>query len=272
LKPSKFALYSHNNLSEKGFYFEAEDSECTIDSPNTLTIKAPQINIKNEAEDGTVSGTITDLVQTVNNLNGGGGGGNGSNGKYSQICKAINDGQVRVDGDNSSIPEGVSVISGSSQGSLTFTPSELSLGSSYHVKIGGIISMQHNQGRKLRFTYKLMGPDTNDTNDDTIIYTSQINDEDLEVENKNSAEYVYESELDFTVYNTGTNGELYANGQILYVNETQVETSIKGTSSEKYTTLDLSQNLTLDIEISWEPNADSNEYIINKMVRVTRMF
>ena len=265
LKPSRFALYSSDNLSEKGFLFEATDSECTIDSPNVLTIKAPQINLENEDENGTVSGIITDLVQTVNNLN----CGTASNGKYSQICRAINNGQVRVDGDNSAIPQGVSIISGSAQGSLTFTPSELSLGSSYHIKIGGVISMQHNQGRKLRFTYKLMG---SDTNDDTIIYTSQINDEDLEVENKNSTEYVYESELDFTVYKTGTSGELYANGQILYVNETQVETSIKGSSSEKYTTLDLSQNLTLDIEISWEDEADSNEYIINKMVRVTRMF
>ena len=192
------------------------------------------------------------------------GGGGGSNGKYSQIClppdsgQTSGNGQVIIDGKESS---SVSVIDGNSVGSLTFTPTELSLGASYHVKFAGTITSDSKE--KINMTVYL---------GNTIIFSTKVDSTDIEIENLTNKTYVYECEFDFTIIKTGSNGKIYSNGQILYVKGSNPN-SLRGSSAElEVDNIDLSSNLDADIKIMWIDSNDTDEKIINKMVRITKMY
>lgn len=192
-------------------------------------------------------------VSLLNNL---GGIASGSNGKYSQICLP-NDGEVKIDG---SLQESVSIISGTGIGSLTFTPLELVLGASYHVKFAGRIS---SDSKELINMTAYLGDDT--------LYTTEIDSTDIKIENLGGQSYVYECEFDLTVIESGLSGKIYSNGQLFYVKGTG-QNSLRGSSNEYILNKDLTSNLDMDIKIQWITGADSSEYILNKMVRITRMF
>jgi hypothetical protein len=195
-------------------------------------------------------------------------GGGGTNGKYSQIClppdegKTSGNGQVMINGDNTDETTAISIVDGNSIGSLIFTPSDLSLGASYNIKIAGAIKT-NSQNMGLNISFYL------GTN---LIYSTRIYDEDIQIDNLNDTNYVYECETDFTIYESGSTGKLYSNGQIFYVRGTNQD-NLRGSSSElEVNGIDLSANLALDIKIKWETSADIGEQITNKMFRVTRMF
>jgi hypothetical protein len=225
------------------------DVKDTIDMHNNNIINVSNINLS-----------------TINNLpyqN----GTTSSNGKYSQIClppdagQKSGNGQVIIDGDNTDTNTAVSIIDGTAYGSLVFTPAELSLGSSYHAKIGGLIT-SNTQNMELNISVYLGS---------TVIYTTAINNEDIQIDNLSSVNYTYECDLDFTVNRIGTNGHIYCNGQVLYVTGRN-NNDLRGSSSEQETELDLSSNLIMDIKMRWETAADTDEIVTNKMVRVTKMF
>jgi len=177
-------------------------------------------------------------------------------GKYSQI-----NGDVIIHGDNTSSTTVKSIISGTGLGSLDFSLSELSIGSSYHIKIAGSITTKHK--RKLNISCYL---------GTTIIYSTSIDTDDITIEDLNSDVYAYESEIDFTIHSSGSNGKIYSNGQLLYTKGTS-QNNLRGNSSEKtVNSIDLSNNLLLDIKIYWENSADTDESLTNKMVRITKMF
>jgi hypothetical protein len=188
------------------------------------------------------------------------GGGGGSNGKYSQIClppdsgQTSGNGQVIINGDNTDTNTAISLVDGNSIGSLIFTPSELSLGASYHIKIGGSISSD-TKNMELNISAYLGS---------TLIYSTAINNQDIQIDDLKSIEYTYECDLDFTVNKIGTDGHIYSNGQVLYVTDRQ-NNNVRGSSSDKESSLDLSNNLTLDIKMKWET-------VANKMFRVTKMY
>lgn len=180
----------------------------------------------------------------------------GNYGKYSQI-----NGDVIIHGDNTSSTNAKSIISGTGLGSLNFSLNELSNGSSYHIKIAGSISTKNQ--RKINISCYL---------GTTIIYSTSINTDDIIIENLNSDDYAYESEIDFTIHSSGSNGKIYSNGQLLYTKGT-AHNNLRGNSSEKTVNgIDLSNNLLLDIKIYWDDFANSDESLTNKMVRITKMF
>ncbi len=195
------------------------------------------------------------------------GGGGGSNGKYSQIClppdsgQTSGNGQVIINGNNTDSNTAVSIIDGNSVGSLTFTPTELSLGASYHVKFAGTITSDSKE--KINMTVYL---------GNTIIFSTKVDSTDIEIENLTNKTYVYECEFDFTIIKTGLNGKIYSNGQILYVKGSNPN-SLRGSSAElEVDNIDLSSNLDADIKIMWIDSNDTDEKIINKMVRITKMY
>ena len=179
-----------------------------------------------------------------------------SYGKYSQI-----NGDVIIHGDNTSSTTAKSIISGTGVGSLDFSLSELSIGSSYHIKIAGSITTKHK--RNLNISCYL---------GTTIIYSTSIDTDNITIEKLDGDNYAYESEIDFTIHSSGSNGKIYSNGQLLYTKGTS-QNNLRGNSSEKTVNgIDLTNNLLLDIKIYWDDSADSDESLTNKMVRITKMF
>jgi len=179
-----------------------------------------------------------------------------NSGKYSQI-----NGDIIIHGDNTSSTSAKSIISGTGLGSLDFSLSELSIGSSYHIKIAGSITTKDK--RNINISCYL---------GTTIIYSTSIDTDDITIEKLNSDNYAYESEIDFTIHSSGSNGKIYSNGQLLYTKGTS-QNNLRGNSSEKtVNSIDLSNNLLLDIKIYWENSADTDESLTNKMVRITKMF
>ena len=106
----------------------------------------------------------------------------------------------------------------------------------------------------------------------TIIFSTKVDSTDIEIENLTNKTYVYECEFDFTIIKTGLNGKIYSNGQILYVKGSNPN-SLRGSSAElEVYNIDLASNLDADIKIMWIDSNDTDEKIINKMVRITKMY
>lgn len=181
-----------------------------------------------------------------------------SNGKYSQV-----NGDVIVTGDNTDLANHISIIGGTGFGSLIFSPEELTVGSSYHIKIAG--TLQTHKKKKINISIYF---------DSTKIFETKIEtiDSDILIDGLNNNSYAYESEIDFTITNDGLNGSIYSNGQILYVKNSSFN-GLRGSSSEYIVNnINLTNNLLLDIRIYWEDSADDSELLTNKMVRITKMF
>jgi hypothetical protein len=123
---------------------------------------------------------------------------------------------------------------------------------------------------ELNITFYLNRIENDGSTTSYIIYTTTIDNEEIEIEKLDDI-YTYECETDFTVNKTGQDGHIYSNGQILYVKGSR-KNDLRGSSTYQDISLDLTQNLTLDIKIRWETGANPGESITNKMVRVSRMF
>ena len=145
----------------------------------------------------------------------------------------------------------------------------MSLGASYHVKFAGNITSDSK--KKINMT-AYFGND--------ILFTSSVDDTDdnidngtdIKIEDLKSKLTVYECEFDFTIYQIGSNGKIYSNGQILWIKGTDPK-NLRGSSTDNFIdNINLTTNLTLDIKIYWENSADQDEELINKMVRITKMF
>lgn len=190
-----------------------------------------------------------------------------SSGKYSQVKGP--GAYITVNGDNSNNETAISIINNSSDtgiGSVLFTPAELYKGSSYHVKIGG--TYKTSTSKKIHFE-ALFGT--------TKIYQSKIYN-DIDITDLDNKEYAYELEFDFTVHKEGSTGQIYSNGQLLYVDgsDSKLYKQLLGSSSEYETSsvdnINLASDVIFDIKINWENGATSNEVLTNKMVRITKMF
>ena len=235
--------------------------------------KNSHFNHNVSAEDFIIVDTSTGQETSLLNfmISGGGGGGNGFQvGKYSQVCLP-DDCQISVDGGvNNDENTPVSIIGGaSSRGSLVFSPSELSEGSSYHTKIGGTIQTE-TKNMELNISFVLNGVDLNGEAFSDLIFTTELYGDEFKLDKLNAV-YTYECEVDFSVYGSGAIRTIYSNGQLVYVSGTG-KTNLKGLSTEMSSEVDLTNPVTLDILMKWNSVADTAETATNKMVRVTRLF
>jgi len=220
-----------------------------------------------------VNGSTGQETSLLNFINGGGGGGDSNGfqvGKYSQVCLPGN-GQISIDGGvNEDENTPVSIIGGaSSRGSLVFSPSELSEGSSYHTKIGGTIQTD-TKNMELNISFVLNGVDLNGEAFSDLIFTTELYGDEFKLD-RLDVDYTYECEVDFSVYGSGATRTIYSNGQLVYVSGTG-KTDLKGLSTEMSSEVDLTNPVTLDILMKWNSVADVGETVTNKMVRVNRLF
>ena len=230
------------NAGDVSINFTSQDNK---DSIFNHTIEAQDFIV----DTGTQKLSVKDFILS----GGGGGGGGGTNGKYSQW------GQVEIKSENTGA---YSILTADQHvGSTSFSSSELLAGTSYHVKFAGTVYTDSKE--KVEFS-AFLGTDK--------IYTTTIDTTDYEFENLGQT-YVYEVEFDFVVGDT-TAGltQIYTNGQLLYVKGVS-QNNIRGMSSEYISNIDLTTgDKALDIKFEWVDAPDTSDIILNKMVRVTKMY
>jgi hypothetical protein len=150
-----------------------------------------------------------------------------------------------------------SIVS-SGVGSLLFSPTEFTLGSSYHVRLGGLFESNNKRNLQLRMT--LGGVD--------ILNTGF-----MELADLSGGPFAYEIEIDFIVKSAGALGSVYTSGAIGYVRRSplQEDNGWRGQAFGDIVAVDLTQSRVLDITFQWEQN-DSGLTITNQALTVSKTY
>jgi hypothetical protein len=188
---------------------------------------------------GTITGDI-DITGTINTLTPAGG-------KYSQWD------EITVTG--TSTTETSLVSSSNNVGTIVLQTSELSLGSSYHIKVAGTFTSSSKETAVYKF--KLGGVE---------ILGSVVS---FEYEDLKGFESAYELEIDFHVRSVGTSGLVYSNAQFLYIKD--APGSLRGNSTQQTQVIDLSPS-SMAMDITWAWSTANDISITNKMIVVTRTY
>ena len=150
-----------------------------------------------------------------------------------------------------------SIVS-SGVGSLSFSPTELTLGASYHVRLGGLFESNNQRNLQVRMT--LGGVDI-------------LNTEFMELADLSGGPFAYEIEIDFIVKSAGASGSVYTSGAIGYVRRSplQEDNGWRGQAFGDIVAVDLTQSRVLDITFQWEQN-DSGLTITNQALTVSKTY
>lgn len=130
-------------------------------------------------------------------------------------------------------------IIGTGVGGLTVAPNTFEVGSSYHGKIGGVLSNQNNDTIIVRIKTG------------TIVLASTGS-----ITLSTASNQAWECELDFTIASIGASGEICTNGNFAYNRNAG---SLEGFVFQDVQPIDTTVSNTLDITVEWGQAKNQDE-------------
>lgn len=147
-------------------------------------------------------------------------------------------------------------IVGVGVGSLTVPANTFTVGSSFHLKIGGVLSSANNQ----QIIFRVKSGNVILEESDIIVLPQTTN-------------KFWEIEIDFTIRKIGVAGvaEIFSNGQFVYLKDSSLSYEGGGFNFLNNTTFDTTQLNTLDITAEWlDLNAQNS--INSEILVLTKTF